>query len=101
MNVVGNGGAVTITATNAIVNGTFQGDLLTLRGTSNTNTVTIPTGVNVVLRYVQPMILAEGDSISFVYMASGAAWGSGPWGEFPWGVNEVVWWETSRYKGGI
>jgi len=101
MKVISDGGAITISAADAIVSGTINGDLLTLKGTSDTDTVTIPSGLNVVLRYGGSMTLFDGDSISFVYTPSGAAWGSGAWGDFPWGVNDTVWWETSRFKGGV
>lgn len=101
MKVVSDGGAITISAVDAIANGTYFGDLLTLKGTSDTDTVTIPIGFAVVLRHVYPMELSDGDSISFVYTPSNAGWGEGPWGGFPWGVNAEVWWETSRFKGGV
>jgi len=101
MKIVSDGGPIVITAIDAIVNGEFEGDLLTLKGTSNTDTVTIPTGMNVALKDSHPMTLSDGDSISFVFTPSNAAWGEGPWGGFPWGVNEVIWNETSRFKGGV
>lgn len=101
MKVVSDGGAITITATDAIKNGEFQGDLLTLKGTSDTDTVTIPPGLNLALKDSAAMTLADGDSISFVFTPSNAGWGSGPWGGFPWGVNDIIWNETSRFKGGV
>lgn len=101
MKIVSDGGAITISAADAIIDGTFEGDLLTLKGTSDTDTVTIPPGVNVLLRLAVSMTLSDGDSISFVWTETGAAWGTGPWGQFPWGVNNPAWRETSRFKGGV
>ena len=101
MKIVSDGGPIIITAANAIANGVFEGDLLTISGTSDTDTVTIPPGVNVALDSAAPMTLGKGDSISFVYTPSGADWGAGAWGGFPWGTNSVVWNETSRFKGGV
>jgi len=101
MKVVSDGGAIIISAIDAIKNGAFEGDLLTLKGTSDTDTVTIPPGMNVALQDGNAMVLGDGDSISFVFTPSCAEWGVCGWGGFPWGVNSVVWNETSRFKGGI
>jgi hypothetical protein len=44
--VIGNGGAVTVSATTAIANGEMPGQLLIIEGLSDVNTVTIPAGAN-------------------------------------------------------
>jgi hypothetical protein len=105
MYVVGNGGPVNITANPQIVDG-LQGDILTLTGTSNTNTVTIEDAADLAL-IEGPMILGDGDSITFVYNANYSVtvggWSVSEWGStgYGFGGTNEAWVETSRTKGGF
>jgi hypothetical protein len=83
MRVVSNGGAISISASPQIVAGT-QGDVLTLHGTSNTDTIKLNDTSTVKLAGDSPMTLTDGDSITLVYDTS-----------------LVCWTECSRNKGGI
>jgi len=106
MRIVGNGGPIVITAVPQIVDG-IQGDVLTLTGTSNTNTVTIQDAGDIVMRLGRPAVLGDGDSITFVYNAVGGisvgAWGTSSWGTtgYGFGGTNEAWVETSRTKGGF
>ena len=103
MHVVSDGGAITITASPPIVAG-VQGDVLTLTGTSDTDTITIPDNDAVMLILDQPVTLGNNDSITFVYNASFGdplgEWGDDAWGS-DWGGISAAWTETSRTKGGV
>lgn len=57
--------AVTLSATTAITDGSYNGQELTLQGTSDTNTVTIQDGANVNLN--GDIILGNGNIISLVW----------------------------------
>ena len=82
MHVVSDGGAITLTASPQIVAG-LQGDILTLTGTSDTNTIQMDDGLGVAMSNDYAMVLEDNDSITFVYNTS-SGWG-----------------ETSRTKGGV
>lgn len=103
MDVVSDGGAISISASPQIVAG-LQGDVLTLTGTSDTNTITINDDGAILLRYDSPMTLTDGDTITFVYNATFTnpygEWGIDAWGQ-DWGGSSSGWVETSRTKGGI
>lgn len=83
MNVVGSPAAVDISANPQIVAGT-DGAIVTLRGTSNTNTVKLEDGNGLSLTDDSPMILGEGDSITLIYSSA-----------------DTLWREASRFKGGL
>lgn len=103
MYIVGNGGPVNITAVPQIVDG-LQGDILTLTGTSDTNTVTFEDAAGVAMRSDKYMVLGDGDSITFVYNAdfgtSVGGWGVSQWGStgYGFGGTAAAWVETSRTK---
>ena len=106
MQVVSDGGAISITANPQIVNG-IQNDVLTLTGTSDTDTIKLTDHgyLNLILK--RPFTLTDGDSITFVYntiTTVPTGWGTSPWGSFGWGaVNSPTegWTECSRNKGGF
>lgn len=83
MNIVGSPGAVTVTNNPQIVAGADK-DRLTIRGTSNTNTVKFSNGTGLSLAGGLAAVLAEGDTLGLVYNYSTS-----------------VWTETSRNKGGL
>ena len=104
MYIVGDGGPIDITAVPQIVDG-VDGDILTLTGTSNTNTVTIQDAVDIALNKGLPAVLGDGDSITFVYNADYpgpgiGGWGISQWGQtgYGWGGTDEAWVETSRTK---
>jgi len=111
MKIVSDGGAISIAADPQIIAGAILGDLLTLRGTSDTNTITLVDGRGIRTRDASgsatglPFTLEDGDAISFVFTEIIIGWGSSGWGSGPWGggsvTTENVWLETSRFKGGI
>jgi hypothetical protein len=113
MKVVSDGGAISISADPQIVAAAQLGDLLTLRGTSDTDTITLVSERGLRLKDGSggtaglPFTLADRDAISFVYMNvlqgwGSMAWGSDPWGDGSGGLSEVpMWVETSRFKGGV
>ena len=103
MYVQGSGGAITLSS---IVAATAQGVVLTLRGDSDTNTITINESSNIQLIEDNPITLKEGDTLSLVFQSSlsfGTMWGDSNWGEDNWGVGTGLggWQETSRNIGGI
>lgn len=106
MDVVSDGGAITVTASPQIVAG-LQGDVLTLTGTSDTNTITITDRGSVNLRLERPITLTDGDTITFVFNTITNiqyGWGSAPWGTAAWGSPDYPtegWIECSRNKGGL
>ena len=106
MHIVSDGGAVDISASPQIVAG-LQGDVLTLYGTSDTNTIQLDDAAGVHLINDYSMVLKDGDSITLVYNASGSmtgsGWGTGLWGStgFGFGSSDDGWVECSRNKGGI
>ena len=73
MHVVSDGGAIDITADPQIVVG-LQNDILTLEGTSDTNTVQLDNGTGVSLAGGVPMVLTDGDIITLVYNTTGTTW---------------------------
>ena len=103
MDIVSDGGAISIAASPQIVAGT-QGDILTLRGTSDTNTIKIIDAAGVHMIGDKEIVLGEGDTITFVYNVLGQytdyGWGSMVWGN-GWGSSPDGWEECSRNKGGI
>ena len=102
MQVVSDGGAITVTATPSIVAG-LQGDILTLTGTSDTDTITFTDAGGLALNDDREFTLRKGSSITFVYNASYTALGYGinPWGDFDWGNPSKNWTECSRTNGGL
>lgn len=113
MRIKSNGGAISIAANPQITPGQILGDLLTLRGTSNTDTITLVDGMGIRLfggsgsSVGFPFTLGDGDAISFVFANVAIGWGSMEWGSDPWGdgsggANFIpIWVETSRFKGGV
>jgi len=103
MYVVSDGGAIDITASPQIVAGQ-QGDVLTLHGTSDTDTIKLDDSDGLLANTDKQMILADGDTITFVYNDFTSdpygQWGTDEWG-LDWGGITTGWVETSRYKGGI
>lgn len=68
----GSGGAVTLDGTTAITDGEKDGQLLTIKGTSDTNTVTIDDAANTDMN--GQIILGDGDVIRFVWDSTSSAW---------------------------
>ena len=83
MHVAGSGGAVDITADPQIVAGS-QGQRVTLKGTDDTNTVTLDDGTGLQLILGLSAVLQNGDTITLVY-----------------DEDTTTWYETSRFKGGV
>lgn len=105
MHVVSDGGAIDISASPQIVAG-LQGDVLTLRGTSNTDTIKIEDSAGLHMIGDKFIVLGEGDSITFVYNETGTisytGWGEGNWGlDYGYSTSSGGWIECSRYKGGL
>jgi hypothetical protein len=109
MKIVSDGGPISISADPQIIGGMLEGDLLTLQGTSDTDTVTIVDDFGVRTHGGQngtglSFTLGDGDTMSFVYTQIDAGWGASPWGT-DWGHGSQtfipVWRETSRFKGGF
>lgn len=105
MMVVSDGGAVDITADPQIVAG-YNGQILTLRGTSNTDTVQLDDSGSMHLIGGQSMILGDGDTITLVYSnftTPVGGWSISAWGTTGYGFGGASdgWVEVSRYKGGI
>lgn len=72
MHVVGSG-ATTVVGNPAIVAGN-QGTILTLVGTSNTDTVKFTDGNGIVLTGGQPLTLSSGSTATFTYDSSASVW---------------------------
>lgn len=70
--VAGTGGAVTLDTTLAIAEGTGDGQLLILVGTSDTNTVTINNGANTAQN--GPVTLGQYDVIRYRYDSTDSLW---------------------------
>lgn len=70
--VAGSGGAVTLSATTAIADGTIADQVLVLQGTSDTNTVTVPDGANTALNGLA--ILSDGTSLLLIWDATNSKW---------------------------
>jgi len=64
--------AVTLHATTAILDGANNGQVLILFGTSDTNTVTVPTAANTALN--GNAILKDGDSLSMIWDSVDSLW---------------------------
>jgi hypothetical protein len=73
MRVSGNGGAVTLSGTTPIANGAKDGQKLVLKGTSNSNTVTI-LGSSTNMLINGDVTLADGDVIEFFWDGSASKW---------------------------
>jgi len=103
MDVISDGGPIDISANPQIV-AALQGDVLTLHGTSDINTIKLEDSSTVHLTE-DFIILGNGDSITLVYNEgfSGVGWGTGLWGSTGYGFGSASggWVECSRYKGGI
>lgn len=101
MYIVGDGGPIDITAVPQIVDG-LHGDVLTLTGTSDTNTVTLEDTAATHMNGGKTMVLSDDDSITFVYQETGTY--PRGWGIFGWGNGQGYqttsngWVETSRTK---
>ena len=101
MYIVGDGGPIDITAVPQIVDG-VNGDILTLTGTSDTNTITFEDTAATHMNSGKPMTLHDGDSITFVFQPVGTY--PRGWGIFGWGNGQGYqtlsygWVETSRTK---
>jgi len=109
MNVVSDGGAITISANPQIVAGK-DGDILTLRGTSNVDTIQLDDSPTLFLNGGGSIILKYGDTINLVYNTFDdsiggiiGGWGNSEWGSTGYGFGGATegWVEASRYKGGI
>ena len=70
--VQGTSGAVTLDATTAITDGEKDGQTLLLKGTNDTNTVTINDGANTAMN--GNVTLAKGDVIEFVWDDTSSEW---------------------------
>jgi hypothetical protein len=105
MYIVGDGGPIDITANPQIVDG-LQGDILTLTGTSDTNTVTLDDAGDLALIGGGSVILGDGDSITFVYntfTTTVGGWGISQWGStgYGFGGTNEAWVEVSRTREGF
>lgn len=106
MYVVSDGGAITISVDPSIADG-LHGDILTLHGTSDTDTITFEDDAYLHLNgnFGGKITLGNGDKITFVYNEPDTYLRG--WGYFYWGNGQGYstlsdgWVETSRYKGGI
>ncbi len=70
--VSGSGGAVTLDGTTAFAVGTRSEQVLVLRGTDNTNTVTVPATSNVEMN--GPVTLGDGNEICFLWDDTDSKW---------------------------
>lgn len=70
--VAGSGGAVVLDGTTAIADGSIDGQLLTLFGTDDVNTVEVPAAANTQLN--GPCILTNGDALEMFWDATLSAW---------------------------
>lgn len=70
--VDGSGGAVTLSGTTAIADGTFDGQILIIQGASASNTVTIQDGANT--RMNGNMLLALGSVLTLVWDLADSNW---------------------------
>jgi len=105
MKVVSDGGAITVTADPPIVAG-YNGQILTLQGTSDTDTVKLEDTGTLMLNGASSITLKAGDTINLVYnifSASVGGWGTSMWGSTGYGFGGATegWVEASRYKGGF
>jgi hypothetical protein len=106
MDVVSDGGAISISANPQIVAG-LQGDILTLTGTSDTDTIKLTDHGYLNLHLNYPFTLKDGSSITFVFNTISTVptgWGVSPWGSFGWGSIDSPnegWMECSRTNGGF
>lgn len=71
--VGGSGGARSLNSTTAITSG-IDGQILILKGDSNTNTLTVPDGANTRLAGNQAAILGDGDVLTLMYSSSESDW---------------------------
>lgn len=103
MYIVGDGGPIDITSVPQIVDG-LQGDILTITGTSDTNTITFEDTAGTALIGGLSATLGDGDSITFVYNADFTTtiggWGISQWGQtgYGFGGTNEAWVEVSRTK---
>lgn len=70
--VASTGGAVVLDAVTAIADGQIDGQLLTLIGTSDVNTVEVPDGANTQLQ--GPCVLTDGDALSLRWDVALSVW---------------------------
>jgi hypothetical protein len=106
MEVIGDGGPIDIVSNPQIVDGQ-HGDILTLRGNSDINTITLEDSGELHLNgnWGNKITLGDGDTITFVYNEPGTYLRG--WGYFYWGNGQGYstesdgWVECSRYKGGL
>lgn len=70
--IQGSGGAVSLNATTAIADGSFDGQLLTLVGAHASNFVTVPAAANTSLR--GPCTLELGDVLRLRWSSGNSAW---------------------------
>jgi len=104
MYIVSDGGAIDISASPQIVDG-LHGDILTLTGTSDTDTITLEDTAGLHMNGGLPFTLSDGASITFVFNEAGTylrGWGSFYWGNGQgYSTESGGWVEISRLKGGI
>lgn len=72
--VVGDGGAIDITANPQIVAGDYDGQIVIIQGTHDTNTVKIDDGTGVGLCNGTSMTLGVNDNLSLIYNTSASEW---------------------------
>jgi hypothetical protein len=70
--LAGTSGAITLDGTTAITDGEVDGQILIIKGTSDTNTVTINDGANT--QQNGNVTLADGDTIEFWWDSTGSEW---------------------------
>jgi len=113
MKVVSDGGPITISANPQIISGQILLDILTLRGTSDVDTIEIVDGAGVRtfggsgVSQGAPIILDSRTTVTFVYENVAQGWGRMQWGSDPWGDGSggadfiPIWVEKSRFDGGL
>jgi len=70
--LAGDGGAATLDGTTAITDGEKDGQILIIKGTSDTNTVTIPNSSNTALN--GQIVLGDGDVIKLLWDSTSSEW---------------------------
>lgn len=70
--VVGNGGAVTLGTVTAIADGDYDGQVLVIEGTDDTNHVTIPDAANTKLN--GDIRLSDGETLTVYWNSARSAW---------------------------
>lgn len=77
LQVVGSGGAVTLSNTTGISAGVANGQILIIGGTDDVNTVTVPAAGNLYLDGGAACVLGRGDTIMLVYFTAGTGFNAG------------------------